>query len=96
MNTKLSKEDVQKWVGQHIVAYKKDGSQVSGKLVWVKGDKLYLSANNGKEVHTKAVIPLVLFDLLAIGTGPAAFGGWGFGPYGYGGGFFGGPGPFFW
>ncbi|RTE09858.1 50S ribosomal protein L33 [Paenibacillus whitsoniae] len=101
MASKIRKEDVRKLIGKTIVAVKKDGSQVTGKLVRISGNTLLVAPQNGKKVQVKAIVPLVLFDLLAIGTAPYAyggFGGWGGGFGGWGGGFgggFGGPG-FFW
>lgn len=86
----VTKKQVMKLVGKHIVAVKKDGSRVTGKLVRVSGDRLVLQRVSGKKVQTKALIPLVLFDLLAVGTAPYA--GYG-GGYGYGGGPYGGYGP---
>ncbi|UKS24867.1 hypothetical protein LOZ80_25080 [Paenibacillus sp. HWE-109] len=89
MASKVRKEDVRKLVGKHIFALKKDGTSVAGKLVRISGNTLIVAPQNGKKVQVKAVIPLVLFDLLAIGTSPFAFG-----PFGFGGGFGGGFGPF--
>lgn len=103
MASKIRKDDVRKLVGKNIVALKKDGTSVTGKLVRISGNTLIVAPQKGKKVQVKAIIPLVLFDLLAIGTAPYAYGGFGYGggfggyPYGgnfYGGGF-GGPG-FFW
>ncbi|MVO98711.1 MULTISPECIES: hypothetical protein [Paenibacillus] len=94
------RNDAEKLVGQNIVAVRKDGSMVRGKLERIKGNELILTPEEGT-AQTRAIIPLVLFDLLAIGTyggyggyggyGPYG-GGYGYGPYGGG---FGGPG-FFW
>ncbi|WP_248931174.1 hypothetical protein [Paenibacillus hamazuiensis] len=95
----VKKADVRKLVGKRIYALKKDGTMVSGKLVRIQGNALYLApVKGGKTVRTSAFIPLVLFDLLAIGTLPFAYGGgFGFGGYPYGGGFgFGYPGGFIW
>ncbi|WP_411829461.1 hypothetical protein [Paenibacillus alginolyticus] len=100
MTSKIRKDDVRKLVGKNIVALKKDGTQVTGKLVRISGNTLIVAPQKGKKVQVKAIIPLVLFDLLAIGTSPFAFGGFdgfGFGGFGgFGGGFggFGGPGFF--
>ncbi|AIQ51184.1 hypothetical protein [Paenibacillus sp. FSL R7-0331] len=91
----VTKKQVMKLVGKHIVAVKKDGSRVTGKLVRVSGNRLILQRISGKKVQTNALIPLVLFDLLAIGTAPYAYGGgpgYGGAP-GYGGGPYGGYGP---
>lgn len=97
METKIRKQDVAKLIGKEIVAIKKDGTPVSGRLVRISGNVIHLAAKNGKTVQTKAIIPLVLFDLLAIGTAPFGFGG-GFGGYPYGGYPYGGGYPFggFW
>ena len=81
MSKSVSASEAKKWIGQEIVAVRKDGSQVTGKLVSVSGDKLILEPIGGKDAGTRAIIPLVLFDLLAIGTLPFIGGGFG-GPYG--------------
>jgi hypothetical protein len=67
LQTTVSKQDVKKLVGQQIYAVKKDGSVLEGKLLQTKGNKLIVAPQN-KKVKTSAFIPLVLFDLLAIGT----------------------------
>ncbi|MZQ83596.1 50S ribosomal protein L33 [Paenibacillus sp. 5J-6] len=94
MASQIRKSDVRKLVGKQIVALKKDGTSVSGKLVRISGNTLIVSPQKGKKVQVKAIIPLVLFDLLAIGTAPFGFGG-GFGYGGFGPGFGGGFGPGF-
>ncbi|WP_019912821.1 hypothetical protein [Paenibacillus sp. HW567] len=86
----VMKKQVMKLVGKNIVAVKKDGSKVMGKLLRVSGNRLILKQMNSKKVQTKALIPLVLFDLLAIGTAPYAQGGFGYPGVPYGGY---GPGP---
>jgi len=88
----VTKEQARKLVGKKIYALKKDGSMVSGKLVAIRGNRLVLEQPRGKNVRVKGLLPLVLFDLLAIGSSPYEFGG--FGPWG-GGPFF-GPGPWGW
>ncbi|NOU62594.1 50S ribosomal protein L33 [Paenibacillus sp. LMG 31461] len=93
MTSQIRKEDVRNMVGKQIMALKKDGTSVSGKLVRISGNKLVIAPQKGEKVQVKAIIPLVLFDLLAIGTEPFAFGGFGGGFGGFGG--FGGPG-FWW
>ncbi|RCX20292.1 hypothetical protein DFP94_10310 [Fontibacillus phaseoli] len=91
MGRTVTKKEAEKWLGKSIVAYKKDGGMVTGKLVKISGNRLIVTQNSGKKVKTKAIIPLVLFDLLAIGTAPYGYGGYpyggGYGPYGnpYGG-----------
>jgi len=91
--SQVTRAQAQKLIGKNVYAVRKDGSVVSGKLVRISGNKLMLEAPKGKTVRTKAIIPLVLFDLLAIGTYPYGGFGGGFGPYGgnnvygYGGGF---------
>lgn len=89
MSKSVSANEAKKWIGQEIVAVRKDGTQVTGKLVSVSGNKLILEPVGGKEAGTRAIIPLVLFDLLAIGTLPFVGGGFG-GPFGGGGGYQGG------
>lgn len=84
----VTKAQASKLVGKRIYALHKNGSVVSGKLIRISGNRLVLEQSKGKKVKTKAIIPLVLFDLLAIGTAPYAFGGYGgYGdggyPYGY-------------
>ncbi|WP_311082168.1 hypothetical protein [Paenibacillus polymyxa] len=87
MKQAVTRKQVEKLVGKVIFATRKDGSQVSGKLIRISGNRLVLQPNRKKKVNTKAIIPLVLFDLLAIGTAPyiGAYGAYGgYGP-GYGG-----------
>lgn len=92
MTPTVQRKDVKPLIGQYVYALKKDGSRVSGKLVRLSGNRLFLEQPKAKGAKTKAFIPLVLFDLLAIGTSPFAFGGFGFGgfPFGFGGFPFGG------
>lgn len=76
----VSKQEVRKLVGKSIYAVRQDGSVVTGKLVQVNKNKLViapLKKDKGKLVQTKAILPLVLFDLLAIGTLPYWGGGYG-------------------
>lgn len=88
----VSKQEVRKLVGKSIYALRQDGSVVTGKLVRINQNKLVivpLKKDKGKLVQTKAILPLVLFDLLAIGTLPYWGAGYGGGccygaPYGYG------------
>lgn len=88
MTQPITKKQVMKLVGKSIVAVKKDGTKVTGKLLRISGNKLILQRNSGKKVQTKALIPLVLFDLLAVGTAPYAGGyGGGYGGVPYGGGY---------
>lgn len=87
MATPVTKKQVMKLVGKRIIAVKKDGTQVTGKLLRVSGNRLILQRVNGKKVQTKAIIPLVLFDLLAVGTAPYAYGGGYGGGAAYGGGY---------
>ena len=78
----VRKQDAAKLLGRQIWAIKKDGTRVTGKLVKISGNKLYLSKGKNKAA-VKALGPLLLFDLLAIGTGPFGYGY----PYGGFGGF---------
>jgi len=96
MTHAVTKKQVMKLIGKNIVALKKDGTKVSGKLLRISGNRLILQRVSGKKVQTKALIPLVLFDLLAVGTAPYAYSGYGYGgatpyghTYGYGGGGYG-------
>lgn len=80
----VSKQQVRKLIGKPIYALRPDGSVVTGKLVRVHQNKLIvapLKQDKGKQVQTKAILALVLFDLLAIGTLPFIGGGFG-GGYG--------------
>ncbi|GAC41501.1 hypothetical protein [Paenibacillus popilliae] len=84
----VTKVQASKLIGKRIYALHKNGSVVSGKLIRISGNRLVLERPKSKKVKTKAIIPLVLFDLLAIGTAPYAYGGYpygGYGGYGYGG-----------
>jgi len=76
-------DQVNRLKGQHVYAMKRDDSVTSGKLVRIQGKRLILMPDKGKAVKTKAILPLALFDLLAIGTSPFV-GGFGFSPYGFG------------
>ncbi len=79
----VTKKQAYKLIGQQVYALKKDGSVASGKLLSIKGTRVILVQEKGKHVRTKAILPLALFDLLAIGTSPFV-GGFGYSPYGYG------------
>jgi hypothetical protein len=84
LQTHVTKKEAKKWLGKSISALKKDGSVVSGKLVKIKGVQLILQKPRDRKVRTKAFIPLVLFDLLAIGGHHHGFGHHGFGHHGIG------------
>ncbi|CAM3820170.1 50S ribosomal protein L33 [Cohnella lubricantis] len=81
--SRITREQALKFVGKQVYALRKDGTQVSGRLVRVSGSRLVLSQQKGRKASTKAILPLALFDVLAIGTAPFAYGG--YGPWGYGG-----------
>jgi hypothetical protein len=87
---RMKSTDLKKLIGKTIYAINKKGERISGKLVRTSGQKLYIQpvSVNNKKVKTSAIIPLVLFDLLAVGTSPYGYGtgfGYGYGnPYGYG------------
>jgi hypothetical protein len=79
----MKSAELKSLVGKTIYAVKKDGARVSGKLVRISGNRLYVQpSGKGKTVKTKAIVPLVLYDLLAIGTAPYAYGYPGYSPYG--------------
>ncbi|PQP82564.1 hypothetical protein C0Q44_14105 [Paenibacillus sp. PCH8] len=81
MKQQVTRTEAMKLIGKNIVAIKKDGTRVTGKLLKVSQNKLVLKRLGSKKVRTKAILPLVLFDLLAIATLPYAYGqGPGFGP----------------
>lgn len=91
----VTRMQAKQFIGHEIYALRKDGAVVHGKLKGLKGDRLMIAPASG-QAHTQAILPLALFDILAIGTLPyAGFGG--FGGYGGYGGFggFGYPG-FYW
>lgn len=78
------------WVGKRVSIRKRDGSAVHGKLVAVRGNQLMIQPE-GKSVKTKALLPLLLYDVAALGAygayAPYGYGGYGYGgiaPYGYG------------
>lgn len=84
----VSRKQVRKLIGKSIYAVRRDGSVVTGKLLRLRGNQLIVSSRKrpkGKKVQTKGfgffLWPLLLFDLLAIGT----LGFWGDGYGGYGG-----------
>lgn len=85
----MNKTQVSKLVGKQVYAVHRNGSTIVGKLVRISGHTAYIQPlrNTGKKVKTSAILPLVLYDLLAIGYyggyggyGPA----YGYNPYGYG------------
>jgi len=86
---KVTRSQAQRLVGKQVYAVRKDGTIATGKLVRIAGDTLVLEQPRGKKARTSAILPLVLFDLLAIGTVDGGFG-WGGGFGGWGGGFGGG------
>lgn len=91
----VTRSQAKQLVGQEIYAMKRDGTVVRGKLIRIKGNELILKPV-GETAQTQAILPLALFDLLAISTLPFAgfgFGGFGYPGFGYPG--FGYPG-FFW
>ncbi|MBD8498761.1 50S ribosomal protein L33 [Paenibacillus arenosi] len=95
----VTKSQAEKLIGQHIYAVRQDGKVVSGKLVRISGNELVLTPADGKARTRCFLLPLILFDLLAIGT-LGCGGGFGFGPFGgpFGGGGCGGcfgPRPFY-
>lgn len=49
MGRTVTKRDAEKLLGKDIVAYKKDGSIVTGKLVKISGNRLYVRQKSGKK-----------------------------------------------
>ncbi|EXX90768.1 hypothetical protein BG53_11325 [Paenibacillus darwinianus] len=76
---------VRKLVGKQVYAVHKDGAVISGKLIRTRSGKLFVKPGGKGKAQTKAILPLVLFDLLAIGAAPYGYGYGG----GYGGGYYG-------
>lgn len=70
----VSKQRARKFVGKKVYAVQQNGKVVTGKLIKVSGNTLYISANNpksrksGKQVHTKCIIALTLLGIIAIGA----------------------------
>lgn len=88
----ISMEQLEAMRGKHVYAMTRQGQHVEGILEKIEGGMIYLrkpeSQNDqNKKAGTSAFfgggfgfnpfIPLVLFDLLAIGTSPFGFGGFG-------------------
>lgn len=75
----VTKRQARRLIGKSIYAVRKDGTVVKGKLIRIHQNKLImapLGRSKGKAVRTNFfLIPLLLFDLLVIGTLPF----WGFG-----------------
>lgn len=97
MRPKTKIGQVRRLAGKRIYAVTRRGEIAEGKLLRVSGHSLVLRPEriNGKKVKTQALLPLVLYDLLAVGTAP--YGGYPgpFYPGGYPGGIYPGPGPFY-
>lgn len=78
---RVNQKALKRLTGRNIYVVNKKGVAITGKLVKVSSKKLYLQPTiiGDKKVKTSAILPLVLFDLLAVGTLPYG------GLYGYGG-----------
>jgi len=104
MQQQVNEQTLKALIGKDIYAVKNDGSVVYGRLVRLHGNMLYLETSGADKARFGPIIPLVLFNLLAIGTlgawggGGCGFGGCGpypgYGPYGVGPGGFPGSGPY--
>jgi len=57
MKHSVTKAQAQRWVGKNIIATKKDGTLITGKLLRISGNRLIMQRNSGKKVQTKAIIP---------------------------------------
>ncbi|CAM3403197.1 hypothetical protein [Marinicrinis lubricantis] len=75
--------DAKPFIGKNIVAMHRNGQKIQGKLVKIQGQKLYIQSTNNK-VQTKALLPLLLFDVAAIESPFFFGGGFGYPPYGFG------------
>ncbi|MFC4601689.1 hypothetical protein [Cohnella hongkongensis] len=83
----VTRSQAQKLVGKQVYAVRRDGSIATGKLIRVAGNQLFLQQPRGRKARTSAILPLVLFDVLALGTVAGGFGWGGFGGFGgFGGG----------
>lgn len=73
MRKKVHPGTVRQLAGKRIYAVTRRGTVV-GKLVRVSGHTLYVRPESagGKKVRVQAILPLVLYDLLAVGTAPYA------------------------
>lgn len=84
----ITEARVRKLIGKSIYAKHKNGTVSNGKLLNVKGDRIILDSKIEKNVNTKGILPLLLFDLLLIGISRYGYGippyGYGIPPYGYG------------
>lgn len=93
-----TRAQVQKLIGKRVMAQTRKGDIVIGKLLEIKGNRLFIRPDGGaarsggrrKPVRTSfiPILPLVLFDLLVIAevsAGPFWGGGWNCGGYPYSG-----------
>ncbi len=97
---KINKKTIRKLTGRTVYVINNKNVRLTGKLIKVSGQKLYLQPTSigDKKVKTSAILPLVLFDLLAVGTLPytagyGGYAGYGYPGYGYPGGVVGGYAP---
>ena len=102
MRSAVRKEGVRRLLGRPVYAVTRSGLKVTGRLVKMKGNRLYIASEKGK-ASTKAILPLALYDLLAIGTLPYfggyygyPYGAYSFGPFGFPYGSYGYGGPYGW
>ncbi len=82
----INKKSLRKLTGRTIYVINNKNIKITGKLVKLSGNKIYLQPTSigNKKVRTSAILPLVLFDLLAVGTSPYALGYGGYPGYGVG------------
>lgn len=71
MKRSVVRKQVRRLAGKRVYAVTKRGVVV-GKLLRVSSRAAWIrpEAVGGKPVNTRAVLPLVLYDLLAVGTAP--------------------------
>lgn len=83
MTSSRQTAQVRALLGRNIRCSMKNGCSIVGKLEKVQGGKIYVRpCAGGKSVRTKALLPLALFDVAALGAAGAYGYGPGYAPYG--------------
>ncbi|RKP53903.1 50S ribosomal protein L33 [Cohnella endophytica] len=81
--SRITRSQASHFIGKQIYAVRKDGSVASGKLVRIQGNRVALEQPKGEKAQIKLILPLVLFDVLAVDGGYGYGDGYGYGGYGY-------------